>query len=213
MSYPGSQAAVLGNGPFCYAVATDAGFPFIYDAATTTSNGKLNAWVREGVPIPDGFAGLNAAGELTSNPRAVLDSGVTIPIGQHKGAGLTLLVEVLTGLLGGGSFLHGSAAPGAWQMDAHSQCCIAIDIDHFMPVADLRQRMAFYVLEIKAAPLAPGQDEILLPGERAHRSCESCLRLGMPLEDDVRVDLRATANRLGVDWPFQHRGLFNPRLY
>lgn len=80
MSYPGSKGAVLGNGPFGYAVPTGAGFPLVYDAAMTTSSGKLNQWAREGVSIPDGFAGLDALGELTSDPSAVLDGGATLPI-------------------------------------------------------------------------------------------------------------------------------------
>ena len=199
MSYPGSAAAVLGNGPFGYAVPTDAGFPLVYDAAMTTSSGKLNQWAREGVPIPEGFAGLDALGELTTDPNAVLDGGATLPIGLHKGAGLTLLVEILTGVLGGGSFLHGAAPEeAAWRMDTHSQCCIAIDIERFMPVAELRHRTAAYVREIKAAPRATGQDEVLLPGERAHRSYEDCLEHGVLLEDDVRAELTSTAQRFGV---------------
>jgi ureidoglycolate dehydrogenase (NAD+) len=58
--------------------------------------------------------------------------------------------------------------------------------------------MAAYVGEIKSAPLAPGQDEILLPGERGYRSYQSCLEHGVPLEDDVRAELRACAQRFGV---------------
>lgn len=198
MSYPGSQSAVLGNGPFGYAVPSAAGFPMVYDAAMTTSSGKLNQWAREGMPIPEGLAGLDALGRMTSDPSAVLDGGVSVPIGLHKGAGLTLLVEVLTGILGGGSFLRGAAIEEDWQMSSHSQCCIAIDIKHFMPLEALRQRMAAYINEIKSAPRGQGKEEILLPGERAYRSYEACLLDGIPVEDDVRADLNAAAQQFGV---------------
>jgi LDH2 family malate/lactate/ureidoglycolate dehydrogenase len=198
MSYPGSKSPVLGNGPFGYAVPTDAGFPLVYDAAMTTSNGKLNEWAREGLPIPDGFAALDSLGQLTSDPNAVLGGGATLPIGFHKGAGLTLLLEILTGVLGGSGFLHSGSSGDLALMESHSQCCIAIGIEHFMPVAELRRRMAAYVDEIKNAPRQEGQEEILLPGERAHRSVQLCLSQGVPLDDEVIEDLRESATRLGV---------------
>jgi LDH2 family malate/lactate/ureidoglycolate dehydrogenase len=203
MAYPGATKAVIGNAPFGYAVPTSLEFPLVYDAAMTTSGGKLLQWTREGAAIPQGFAGLDAEGQPTLDPRAVLEGGTSLPIGLHKGAGLALLVEILTGVLGGAGFLHGrgEGLDPAWTMDAHSQCCIAVDAGHFMTPEDLRDRVAAYGRDVKRFPAA-ADGEILLPGERAHRTLVECRENGVPLEPEVAADLRACAARLGVTAPF-----------
>ena len=197
MAYPGTTKATLGNAPMGYGIPGEA-FPLVFDAAMTISAGKLQQWRRDGVPIPEGLQGLNSEGEPTSDPAEVL-AGVTLPIGLHKGAGLTIMVEALSGMLGGGSFVHGGRPEdAAMEMDSYSQCCIAIDVERFMPLAELKHRVAAYVAAIKLRPLAPGTTELLAPGERAYRSYVTCRDEGIPVEDNVRVDLQACAAQAGV---------------
>jgi LDH2 family malate/lactate/ureidoglycolate dehydrogenase len=199
MAYPGTMKAVMGNSPIGYAVPTSLGFPLVFDSAMTTSGGKLLEWARAGELIPDGLAGLDASGRRTTDPGAVLAGGATLPIGLHKGAGLALLVELLTGVLGGGGFLHTvpSDADLSWRMTDHSQCCIAIDIAHFMPVEVMQARVAAYARDLERFG-----DDVQLPGERAHRSVQDCLANGIAPEDDVAAELRSAARRLGVEAPF-----------
>jgi LDH2 family malate/lactate/ureidoglycolate dehydrogenase len=197
MAYPGTTKATLGNAPMGYGIPAEE-FPLVFDAALTVSGGKLLQWQREGVPIPEGLQGLNADGDLTSDPAEVL-SGVTLPIGLHKGAGLTILVEMLSGMLGGGTFVHGGRPEdAALEMDTYSQCCIAIDVKRFLPLEELKRRVAAYVAAIKLRPLAPGQTELLAPGERAYRSYLSSRDEGVAIDDEERDDLRACASKLGV---------------
>jgi LDH2 family malate/lactate/ureidoglycolate dehydrogenase len=197
MAYPGTTKATLGNAPMGYGIPGDA-FPLIFDAAMTISAGKLQQWRREGVPIPEGLQGLNAEGEATTDPAEVL-AGVTLPIGLHKGAGLTIMVEMLSGMLGGGSFVHGGRPEDAdLEMESYSQCCLAIDVERFLPLDELKRRVAAYVAAIKLRPLAPGQAELLAPGERAYRSYIACRDEGVPIENDVRADLQACASQVGI---------------
>jgi LDH2 family malate/lactate/ureidoglycolate dehydrogenase len=197
MAYPGTTKATLGNAPMGYGIPGEA-FPLVFDAAMTISAGKLQQWRREGVPIPEGLQGLNADGEPTTDPSEVL-AGVTLPIGLHKGAGLTIMVEALSGMLGGGSFVHGGRPEdAALDMDTYSQCCLAIDVERFMPLDDLKRRVAAYVAAIKLRPLAPGYTELLAPGERAYRAYALSRDEGIAIEDDVRAELRDCAAKLGV---------------
>ena len=197
MAYTGTTKATPGNAPMGYGIPGEA-FPLVFDAAMTISAGKLQQWSREGVPIPEGLQGLNADGEPTTDPAEVL-AGVTLPIGLHKGAGLTIMVEALSGMLGGGSFVHGGRPEdAAMEMDTYSQCCLAIDVARFLPLAELKHRVAAYVAAIKLRPLAPGHTELLAPGERAYRSYVMCRDEGVPVEDEVRADLQACASTVGV---------------
>jgi LDH2 family malate/lactate/ureidoglycolate dehydrogenase len=200
MGYPGTTARAIANSPTGFGIPTSAEFPIVFDAALTTSGGKLSQWLREGKKIPPALLGLDARGSPTADPKSVLDGGTPMPIGDYKGAGLAILVEVLTGVLGGGGFLHGVIPPErrSSKQNAESQCCIAIDVAHFMPPKTFRYRMSAFIADLKSNPLAPGYDEILLPGEKAHRTLQACLRAGVPLEADVEVEVRQWANRLGV---------------
>jgi L-2-hydroxycarboxylate dehydrogenase (NAD+) len=204
MGYPGATARVIANSPTGFGVPSNAGFPVVFDSSLTTSGGKLSQWIREGKAIPPALLGTNKEGNPSANPAEVLHGGTPWPIGGHKGAGLAVLVEILTGLLGGSGFLHGVLAPNlrTSKEQYESQCCVVIDIERFMPLAEFRERMAVFVADLKGNPLADGYTEILLPGERAHRTQMQSLQNGVILEKDVETDFRAWAQRLNVAFPF-----------
>jgi LDH2 family malate/lactate/ureidoglycolate dehydrogenase len=204
MGYPGTTAQVIANSPIGFGVPSDAGFPIIFDSSLTTSGGKLAQWIREGKTIPPALLGIDSEGNTTDSPTAVLHGGTPWPIGGHKGAGLAVLVEILTGVLGGSGFLHGVVAPSVRTSieQYESQCCIVIDIERFMPLTEFRKRMASFVADLKGNPLTSGYTEILLPGERAHRTEVQSSRNGVILDADVAADFRAWAARLNVGIPF-----------
>lgn len=204
MGYPGTNVRAIANSPLGFGIPSTLVFPILFDSALTTSAGKLSQWIREGKTIPPALSGINAEGSQSFDPVAVLQGGTPWPIGGHKGAGLAVLVEMLTGVLGGGAFLHG-IHPLEFRTskeESESQCCIVIDVEKFMPLAVFRQRVAEFVSDLKSNPPAPDYTEILLPGERAHRSYLRCLQAGVPLETDVSVRLRSWAEQLHVAFPF-----------
>ncbi len=205
MGYPGVRGRAIGNTPMGFGIPTAAGYPILFDACMTTSGGKLRQWIREGKRIPSYLQGTDPDGRPTDDPEAVLVGGTPMPIGGHKGAGLAILVEALTGVLGGAAFLSGITPPG--QKDktdkthALSHCCIAIDIEAFMPVAEFESRMGDFIADLKDNPLAEGTEEIRLPGERMARCKRECEDRGIPLESDVQDTLAGWAQKLGVRFP------------
>jgi LDH2 family malate/lactate/ureidoglycolate dehydrogenase len=203
MGYPGTNVRAIANSPIGFGAPTAAGFPVIFDSALTTSAGKLAKWIREGQVIPPALMGVDAKGNPSDDPAAVLHGGAPWPIGDHKGAGLAVLVEILTGVLGGGGFLHGIKAPESRTSpdDGESQCCIAIEIARFMPAEGFHRRMTHFIADLKANPLAPGQKEILVPGEKAHRTYLQSVANGVPVEADVAADLREWAQKMKVGCP------------
>jgi ureidoglycolate dehydrogenase (NAD+) len=204
MGYPGANNRAIANSPFGFGVPSGAGFPILFDSALTASGGKLSRWIRENKTIPPELLGMDKAGKPSSDPTAVLHGGTPWPIGGHKGAGLAVLVEILTGALGGSGFLRGVQPPSlrTSKEECETQCCIVIDIARFMPLAEFLERVVEFISDLKSNPLGPGETEILLPGERAHRSQLYCLENGVALEKDIAVALRAWAERLNVAFPF-----------
>jgi LDH2 family malate/lactate/ureidoglycolate dehydrogenase len=204
MGYPGAKGRAIGNDPIGFGVPTGAEFPIIFDSALSTSGGKLAKWIREGKTIPSTLFGIDSEGNHSTDPRAVLDGGTPQPIGDHKGAGLAILMEVLTGVLGDSWFLQGVHDPGLRNSAEHgpSHCCICIDIEKFMPLEVFHKRMVTFIADLKANPVAPGHTEIFLPGERAQRSYRMSMESGVSLEEDVANELRRWAQRLKVCCPF-----------
>jgi LDH2 family malate/lactate/ureidoglycolate dehydrogenase len=205
MAYPGTHVGALGNSPSGYGVPTGAGFPLVFDAALTLSGGKLVQWTKEGkTEVPAGFLGYDAQGNYTTDPNVIRAGGVPLPIGMHKGAGLGILIDVISGVIAGSSFLR-TLIPQQhpdWRRSTDTHTCIAIDIETFMPLREFEERMSAYVADIKDKPLAPGYDEILLPGERAARTIADAQANGVAIEDEVVERMEGISKQYGVALPW-----------
>lgn len=91
----------LGNNPFVIAVPYENEAIVLDFAMTQFSYGKMETYVNEGKQLPYS-GGFNKQGELTTNPGEVLESWRALPIGYWKGAGLSLLLDILATILSGG---------------------------------------------------------------------------------------------------------------
>jgi len=96
----GGKFPVLGTNPHSWGLpTTDAvGYPIVIDWATSTvAMGRVQQLRREGKPLPP-----NAAVDADGNPTTDAEKAQwLLPFGAHKGYGLSLLIEVFGGLIGG----------------------------------------------------------------------------------------------------------------
>ena len=130
----GAVEPALGTNPIAIGAPDGMGRGFLLDMATSVvALGKVEVAKRAGRSIPHGWA-VDALGEPTTDPAAVLAGGMMLPLGGaaetagYKGYGLASAVDVLTGILGGGTF--GLAVTGLWdtgQPTTSSQLHVAID--------------------------------------------------------------------------------------
>jgi ureidoglycolate dehydrogenase (NAD+) len=77
----------------------------------------------------------------------------------------------------------------------------AIDIALFTDLETYRQDVDELVGLIKDLPRADGVNEIFMPGEPEHRTCEQRDREGIPLPDGTARNLVEVAEKLGVPVP------------
>jgi LDH2 family malate/lactate/ureidoglycolate dehydrogenase len=152
-----------------------------------------------GQNIPLGW-GLDAQGQPTTDPaavRALLPLGGSREQSSHKGYGLALLVEVLCAVLSGAWSQTGAepdpANPYQQQHDAHFFG--AIRVDQFRPVHEFKKDMDALIQTIHAAPRAPGQERIYVPGEIEHETAQKRLRDGIPLPPNVVTSLQALSGQ------------------
>ena len=61
-------------------------------AMSQAAVGKVGTYLREGKPVPATW-GLDRSGTPTTDPAEIIESGRFLPMGDHKGAGLAMMME------------------------------------------------------------------------------------------------------------------------
>lgn len=199
MPAPGGAEAVVGNNPLAIAApAANGAEPIVLDMALSEAAlGKIRLAAQEGRDIPATWA-TDAQGRPTTDPQAAI-AGLLLPIGLHKGYGLALMVDVLTGVLAGGGFgqrVKGLYADVAAPNDA-AHLFIALDVAAFGPPDAFAERIATLAAEVTGAESAPGVERVYLPGELAAERRAVAARDGIALDPGTLEALRAA----GVAWP------------
>jgi LDH2 family malate/lactate/ureidoglycolate dehydrogenase len=164
---PGGRTAVFGTNPFAYAIPAQRHPTVVLDIATTVSSAqKIRVAAQEGKPAPEGVI-LDSAGEPTTDANAFLQGGLLAPLGYpqapHKGFGLALLVDTLSGVLSGAGFARGAGGGAAGNF------LWALDVEAFLPREEFLARMDSQLDQIKQGERLPGVDELFVPGERGQR--------------------------------------------
>ena len=96
----GGMTKVLGTNPFAIAFPTVDGDAFSLDVSTAAAaRGKIRMAAREGRVIPAGWA-IDPEGRDTTSPEAGL-KGSVLPMAGHKGFGMAMAVDMLSGILTG----------------------------------------------------------------------------------------------------------------
>ena len=76
-------------------------------ANTGVARGKIYLAKQKGLPIPEGWA-ISAAGAPTIDPAEAID-GIILPMAQHKGYAIALMMDMLS------SVLTGSGSAAMWR--------------------------------------------------------------------------------------------------
>ena len=122
-----------------------------------------------------------------------------LPMAGHKGYAISLMMDVLSGVLTGSAF--GAAVGGPYQFERRSGCghlFIALDVAAFGDPDGFTRRMEQLVAEVKSMPLAKGFDEVFYPGELEARAAREHLHQGLSLPRRTLDDLRQLAASTGV---------------
>lgn len=185
MAYHGARAAGVSTAPLSIAVPGEEE-PLVLDMGSgVISVGKLAQARRSGERLAAGSA-LDASGEPTTDARMAT---LPLPLGGPKGSGLALLIECVSSLLAGNPILA-EALEGTAKGKRHYQnaLVIAIDVARFLPVAEFKKEVKRLIRAIKALPPQPGA-EILMPGERGHRSAGRTAEIDLPASvlEELRV--------------------------
>jgi LDH2 family malate/lactate/ureidoglycolate dehydrogenase len=180
-----------------------AGKPdFLLDGAMSrTAMGRITRALDLGETIPDYWA-LDAEGNPTADPHAA-KRGTLLPIGEHKGYGLAMAVEMLAVLLGGGEFGH-QARSWIQQPEApmgQSFTAMAIDIGRFVEPDEFKSRFQAWVDLLTSSPTRDGFERIYYPGEIEAETYAQRMTEGIPIDSHTQGMFKGLADHFGIGIP------------
>lgn len=196
----GGRSAVLGTNPFAFGAPRANGDHLLVDFATASLAGStVREHLAEGKPLPRGLA-IMPDGTPAVDP-ATIGEAALLPFGGAKGYGLSLMVELLSGVLSGAGFSHQvkSTYSNFGEKSDSGHCMIAIDVEKFMPLADFFSRFEALVTMLKASSPA---DEVLLPGEIRWANFRKNSECGLEIPVPLRTELTAISAEFQVPVPW-----------
>ncbi len=200
------RTPLLGTNPISIAVPTETQRPFVLDMATSiVPIGKVTVYDKAKKSIPAGW-GINQAGVVTQNPAEVLNGGALLPLGGtdemrgYKGYGLAMMVDILSGVLSGAAFGGTVGRPRENKGANVGHFFAAINVEAFRPVEEFKKDMDEFLLQMKNAPKAVGEDRIYVAGEKEFELAEYHRQNGVPLMDEVVKSLKEAGDKIGVEF-------------
>jgi uncharacterized oxidoreductase len=188
----------LATNPLSIAAPTRDDYPILLDiTSSVVAQGKIRVALNRGDSVPLGWL-INSKGEPTTDPHDLNGPppGALLALGGiagHKGFALALMIDVLGGALSGA----GCSGSGNTRLQ-NGVLMVAIDIAKFTPLEDFYTRVDELVAHVKSSPLAPGFDEILVPGEIEARREQQGSQEGITLDDETWRQIQETAAALGI---------------
>jgi ureidoglycolate dehydrogenase (NAD+) len=198
----GTRAKFLGTNPLAVAVPARDEPPIVLDMATSVvAHARVKGAADRGEAIPPDWA-LDGAGRPTTDPGAAL-AGALLAFGGFKGSGISLLIDLLAGILPGGR--SGPEIVPLYQRLDEPQgvghLFAALQVEAFDALDAFTARVDETVRRIRALPPASGAERTYLPGELEHRRAREYAERGIPLPSDAVAEIVRTAALLGLAPP------------
>lgn len=205
MSVPGSRGKVIGNNPIAYAAPLGNGHSLFLDIAmSNVASLKVVQARKDGRSIPDTWI-IDKDGHPTTDPSHYPEEGAMQPMAAHKGYGLAILVELLSGVLsGGGMSMAGDIVSWVFSLTEPnnvSQTAIVIDAEQFLGEGVLEERMQLMADKLHQTSLAVGVDRVYIPGEMEWARYDKAIADGLALPAEVLESLTALSEETGIPLP------------
>jgi LDH2 family malate/lactate/ureidoglycolate dehydrogenase len=124
-------------------------------------------------------------------------------MGGHKGFGLSLLVDILCGVITGGSFQHHLKSMYVYPQDPSNTAHLMLVINPLCLLnrQELKERMAEFFDTVKHSPMWDAQAEMLLPGEIEYRMEKERRSSGIPIPAPLYEELLQLGKNMNLDAP------------
>lgn len=194
------REARFGTNPVCIAIpGSNPDEPVLLDMATSkVAMGKLRVAHNAGRSVEPGLA-VDAAGNPTTDPGTVFDDppGSLVPFAEHKGYGLSLMAELLSGVLSAG----GTLQPGNKRLGGiiNTMTAFVVDPARLGDIDWIKAEVDAMVDYARgSAPVDPAEP-VLIPGEPERQRRAERGRDGIALDDQTWALIREAGASVGLD--------------
>lgn len=198
MAHWGARTPLIANNPLAIGVPANKEEPLIIDIAmSTVARAKILRAAKEGwASIPSSWA-LDNYGQPTTDPE-VAYKGILRPMGDHKGSGLAVVIGAICGALTGANFDHEISIESDEPRNT-GHIMIALNVSQFIEYNDFCQRIDAWINLLNSAEIAEGFNKIYLPGHCEFYTRKIRLEEGIPVSDELKIELDKLAEKLKVD--------------
>lgn len=201
MGIPGAKGMVMGHNPFSFAAPATIIPSIILDiSSSNVASLKVLKAKALGQTIPDSWI-TDAEGLPTTDPSRYPDEGALMPMGNHKGYGIAMFIELMTSVLLGEE-RSTTDEVYSWCFDMEkpnnvSHIFIAIN-PSIISEGPFEERVDDFISELHNAPKAKGTEKILVPGEDLWSNYQKSETEGILLPDDVVEELNKVSEKMGL---------------
>jgi LDH2 family malate/lactate/ureidoglycolate dehydrogenase len=194
----GGKEKLMGVSPIACGAPAGMAPPFILDMApSVAARGKIYKAKRRGEKIPLDWA-LDKNGSQTDDPAAALE-GVMLPMGGPKGSGLSIMMDVFSGVLSGSAFAGHVTNPYDPSKPADTgHFLVAIKPDLFLSLDDFKGRMDYLYQRVVGCERMTGVERIYFPGEVEQITATKRSISGIPLIKAEVGALNDEAKKVGM---------------
>ena len=191
---PGSRRAFFGNNPLCLVAPMRDEAPFCFDAATTSITfNAVKAAAAAGKTLPPGLVA-DADGNETTDPTKAEQ---LLPIGDYKGFGLSMMVDilcaVLSGMPNGNNVSKMFGDPMSKKRELGHFFC-AIRIDAFRDVEEFKAELQEMAERVRNEPATdPEIRRVMVPGDAEKKAYASLSELGIKVPPHIMGEIRMLA--------------------
>ncbi len=189
----------LSTNPLAFSAPRRNHEPLMVDMTTSVvAEGKIRVALNRGDRLPNGWV-IDHDGQPTNDPTDFSEEpyGAILPLGgvvAHKGTALSMMVEVLGGLLSGLG-----CASGSRTMISNGVFLNVYNIEYFADLDEYYDEFESLIAHVKSSRLADGFDQILIPGEPEFMSAERREKEGIELDDTTWSRIEEEARLAGLD--------------
>jgi ureidoglycolate dehydrogenase (NAD+) len=155
-------------------------------ATSEVAFGKIFYAREKNTPIPEGWA-VTKEGEFTTDPHEAFS---LFPFGGHKGYGINMMVEALTGLLVGNVY-GPNVKPMYAELESYRNLSgfhLVIDAKVFGGDKTIETAQQMFD-QLRAQPPASGYTAVKLPGEIEAETMKRSLKEGIQIPDTIHAYL------------------------
>jgi LDH2 family malate/lactate/ureidoglycolate dehydrogenase len=190
----GARQRIMGTNPIAFGIPAGTQPALVADFSTSAvAEGRVRIAMRKGQEVPSGWL-VDSEGFPTTNPADLYQGGAIQSFGDYKGYALSILVEVLGGIL---SSADTPIFPEYKHMH-NGVFLMAIQPTFFRPEQEYGAAVDYLFTAIRQALPAHGMAGALIPGEPEQRIKTIRSREGIPIDDATWAELIEVAAEFGV---------------